>query len=321
MLLVSNQKTKQQMGICVPEGSIVMNHDTTKENLRQVKNAPLIDIEGSSVYFQQHGEYFAQLTYLGKKPKKGISTVGRVTERTSKDIAAIRRAVGKLKGIIRANFGQDVTREAHLTLTYRGSMTCTEKLQEGLEKFIKQLRYNYPHHKFEYLAVMEPHGHGGWHIHMLLKSDKPLWFDSGGDLSFKDTLRMWRKANGTGEGAVRHEKFPDDVKDFGLYFAAYFTTAIPEAIELSGDREAIKTASKAAQKGSRLHFYPANFKFYRASRGIYRPKTVEIFCDEKVMSDYEPFNAIAFEVVNVTDEKTLQFIQKMELRKRTKLQN
>jgi hypothetical protein len=295
-----------------------MHDDNTKAAERQVKVVPLVDITDASVYFQKHGEHFAQLTYLGNKPKKGISTMGRVTEKTSKDIQAVRRAVNKLKGIIRANFGQDVEREAHLTLTYKGCMNCTDTLQKGLEKFIKQLRYNYKHHKFEYLAVMEPHGHGGWHIHILLKSDKPIWFDSGGDLSYKDTLRMWRKANGTGAGAVRHEKLPEDVKDFGMYFAAYFTTAISEAVELSGDRVAIKAASKAAQKGSRIHFYPANFKFYRASRGIIRPKSIETFCDEKMMTDYKPFKAVAFEVVSVSNEKTLQFVQKLELRKITK---
>ena len=292
-----------------------MTNDNMGNDLRQVKKMPLIDIKDRGVYFQRHGEHFGQLTYLERQPKKGISTEGRFALSETKHAANLRRAMQKLKGMIRTNFGQDNSREAHLTLTYRGPMVCTEKLYEDLEKFIKQLKYNYKYHKFEYIAIMEPHGHGGWHIHMLLKSDKILWFDKGGDLSFKDTLRMWRKANGTGAGAVRHEKMEEDVKDFGLYFVAYFMTEISEEIEMSGDREAIRNASKAAKKGSRLHFYPANFKFYRASRGIVRPKSVYVPYDEELISEYQPFNAVAFNIVNVVEDKSIQFIQKMELRK------
>jgi hypothetical protein len=293
-----------------------MTHSTTEKHERQVKVVPPIDIFGQSVYFTKQGENFAELTYLNQKPKKGVSTSGRLEAMSdTKDIAAIRRAVKKLKGIIRANFGQDFQREAHLTLTYRGSMTDTEKLQVDLKEFIRLLRSAYSDHKFEYVAVMEPHGHGGWHIHLLLKSDKPIWYDFGGGISYKRAIEMWRKSIGGG-GAVRFEKLPEDVRDFGLYFAAYFTTAIPEAIEMSGDREAVKEASKASVKGSRIHFYPSRFKFYRTSRGILKPKTIDIICDEKMIDDYVPVHAVAYEIVTAENEKTVQFIQQLDLRKR-----
>jgi hypothetical protein len=234
----------------------------------------------------------------------------------TKRIANIRRSIKKLKGMIRANFGQDVKHEAHLTLTYKGAnMRNTERLQNDLERFIKRLRYGYSHHKFDYIAIMEPHDRGGWHIHMLLKSDKPIWYDYGGDIAYKRVIDMWRASIGCG-GAVRFEKLPEDVVDYGLYFAAYFTTAIPEAVELSGDREAIKTASKAAIKGSRIEYYPANFKFYRTSQGIIKPKTVDIICDEKMLDTYIPVHVAAYQIVDGKDDRPIQFIQQLELRKR-----
>jgi hypothetical protein len=296
-----------------------MTDDNTKESGRQIQKVPPVPFSHLSgrLYFTKQGERFAVATYLGTLPKKGLG--GRkVADSDTKQAANLRRSMKKLKGMIRANFGIDLDCEAHITLTYKGRMYDTNRLQENLEKFLRLMRKHYADHSLEYIAIMEPHAHGGWHIHLLLKSDKPLWLSNGVEgISFDRVRNLWRKANGSGHGGTYHARLPDDVRDFGAYFAAYFTTAIPEVVELSGNREEIKKASKAAEKGSRLRFYPANFKFYRASLGIIRPKSTEKFVFQVEKEYGNPVHTTSYAVTNESDsEKRIQFIQLMEFQKK-----
>ena len=296
-----------------------MANDITKDEYSQVKKvSPYTskDLDEHPVYYTQQGVNFASVTYLGVPPKGSGGRKEALSD--TKEAANLRRSMKKLMGIIRANFGIDVEREAHITLTYRGSMTDTDRLRLDLQVFIRGLREGYSDYKFDYVAVMEPHGHGGWHIHLLLKSDKPLWHTNGVvGLCFDRVRKIWRKAIG-GDGANRHSKLPEDVKDFGAYFAAYFVTAIPEDVELSGNREEIKEASKAAVKGSRLKYYPANFKFYRTSRGIIRPKAIKTsYNHEEIVKNYKIQHTEAYAIM-CDDEpgKAMQYIQTMDFKRR-----
>jgi len=287
-----------------------MTNDITKDKKRQVLKSeplPLDEIKNAMMYITKQGRGYAEVTYMAKLPKKGVG--GRMEALTeTKQEANIRRAMKKLKGIIRANFGYDLAKEAHVTLTYKGVMKDKAKLQNDLEEWIRLLRYYYSEHKFDYVSVMEPHEHGGWHAHVMLKSDQPIWYDKGGSINYNRVRELWRKANRTGAGNVDFAKLPEDVKDFGNYFAAYFTTVIPMDIEDSGNREAIREASKAAKKGSRLKFYPANFKFYRCSASIVRPKTE---LDELSYDPGQMMQARRYDIVN--DEGEIrQIIQCME---------
>lgn len=294
-----------------------MANFSTKENRRQVQNASTLsknDIDDTTIYRTQQGNKYALVTYLGSLPRAGK---GRLTPMSdTKHLCHIRRSIKRLKGIIRANFGQDTEHEAHVTLTYKGTMRCTEKLQKDLQEFIRLLRYRHKEQKFDYVAIMEPHGHGGWHVHLLLKSDKPLWHANGVvGLCYDKVRDMWRKAVGGG-GGTHHSRIPEDVYDLGSYFAAYFSTMIPEEIELSGNREAIKEASKAAVKGSRIHFYPSGFKFYRTSRGIHIPKPVkDIFNAEEMEKNWILVESTAFQVLD-DDGKVVQFIQTMDWKRK-----
>jgi hypothetical protein len=295
-----------------------MRNDTTTEVKRQVKKVEpqnTWEILKNEVYIRKLGERFTEITYLKNLPRLGGK--GRYEAMTdTKQAANIRRAMKELRRIVVANFGQNLANEAHLTLTYSGSMTDMAKLYNDFRKWFQELRRYYKHHNLEYVVVCEPHGHGGWHMHVLIKSDKPLWYDQGGDVSFEITRKLWRRTNGTGAGAVRHEKLPADVVDYGMYFAAYFTTSIPVDVELSGDRAAIKAASKAAEKGSRLQYYPANFKFYRCSRGIIRPKPERgVFMPD---DDEWRIKENAYEVQKIDLEgeiHAIQFIQQAEFRR------
>lgn len=293
-----------------------MLNDNTKGKSRQVVKVEPVWIEymrGLEAYVTPYGKEWADVTYMEKMPAKGKG--GRKEAQTdTKQAANIRRAMKKLKQIICENFGQDLAKEAHITLTYKGKMADNDKLYQDFKEFMRRFRLLYPTHNWEYVAVMEPHGHGGWHIHALVKSDKPIWYDQGGNVSYSRVRDEWRKANKTGAGAVRFTKLPSDVNNFGKYFVMYFTQAIPEAIELSGDRKAIKEAaeeSKAVQKGSRLKFYPPDFKFYRCSRGIIRPNTAIEEIGEQMMM-VNPKNEARYLIYN-EDGKITQTIQTMEV--------
>lgn len=328
------QKTKTQGGFPrkdFPEkGFSVMSNDITKAKPRQVvKTKPVSrkNLEGRKVYLTRQGERFADVTFpaLGNKGGKGNGVMKSIYD--VKQVEHIKRSMKRLKRMIRANFGLDIDCEAHLTLTYKGPMKDAEKLQRDMELFIKRLRRGYKEHKLDYIAVMEPHGHGGWHIHLLLRSDKPLWHASGVvGLSYDKVREMWRSANGSGHGAVRHERLPENVDDYGAYFEAYFTNAIPEDVEISGDRAAIKeAASKAEVKGSRIHLYPIGFKFYRASKNITRPKAIKAKFDDVVKEYGNPTYTVAYTISPEREDPSEQdsemFIQCMSFKKINNPQN
>jgi hypothetical protein len=215
-------------------------------------------------------------------------------------------------------------REAHITLTYSGAMQDRDKLYGDVKRWFLRLQYGYPDHSFDYVAIMEPHGHGGWHIHLLLKSDQPLWRTNRVEgLDYDKVRKMWRGANGTGEGSTYHARLGEDVENIGAYFGAYFTTIVPEGIEIAlreaeatGDenaveaaKKALQDASKAAKKGSRIHHYPAGFNFYRCTAGIERPKP-EKEKYGKTLEDYgKPVYQAAYAIVDDETGERMQYIQ------------
>jgi hypothetical protein len=119
---------------------------------------------------------------------------------------------------------------------------------------------------------------------------------------------MWRAVTGEACGNPQIERIVAD--DVGSYFVAYFTTAIDPDIEASGDKEAIKAASKAAEIGSRLQYYPPYFKFYRCSRGIIRPKP-EPTSQASVSADFgDAVSAKRYAILD-GEGKPVQHVQKM----------
>jgi len=313
--LMNHSNTRENVS---QEGFLSQGHIAVKERtVRGIEPLPLSEFNGFSTYQTPQGENekFLSVTFLANPPKGGQGRVESM--HVTKQQQHIRRAMQRLTRIIRANFTGCQETEAHITLTYQKNMRDSAKLYQDLKEFMRLLRKGYKEHSFEYVAVMEPQKRGAWHIHLLLKSDKPLWLSSRAmGLCFDKVRDMWRSAIGGG-GATRHERLPADVDDYGRYFGAYFATEIPEDIELSGCRETIAAASKAAEKGSRLHFYPIGFRFYRCSAGIVRPKASKReFNAENVSKTYgKPKYSAAYLVLD-EDEQEIQFIQSMEFREK-----
>lgn len=292
------------------------NNNTTQQRQVQVADFTL-DIETTvTVYASRQGKY-AEVSHMAIPPQATIrklnneyyqviktGEVRQYEKREDKNIKSVQQAMQRLTGIIRANFGYDPIREQHITLTYKSNMTDKHRLYRDFQVFWQRVRYHHKQH-LEYVAIAEPQERGAWHLHVLVKSDDVLYFN------YDKVRQMWRDVIGE-KGATRHEDIRAD--DAGRYFAAYFSTIIPEVVERDGSPADIREASKAAIKGSRLHLYPAKFKFYRCSRGIVRPHVEKIMMDD-ILSEYPTERAK--KRFNVLDEggKIVQVIHKVSLSK------
>lgn len=179
-----------------------------------------------------------------------------------KDPNNLRKTFKKLREYIRTNFFGNPN-ELFVTITYRENMQDPKRLMKDFEKFMKKLKYHYKELKFEYIVIAEPQERGAWHIHMLLKAvntkEKLVL-----DYNLLRALWGWQK------GSVHCEPIKENVTELGAYFVAYFTNLV-----VNEDKEKPNdTTNKKIIKGGRLSMYPKNFKFFRTSRGIKKPKEI-----------------------------------------------
>ena len=204
---------------------------------------------------------------------------------------ALRSCFEELRALIRANFEEEAENQVLLTLTYKANMQNAKQLYEDWHAFYLKLKRAYKKrgHKLEYIAVAEPQERGAWHLHVMLKSDKPTLF-----IDPREWSQTWRGII-RGGGNVHAERMKSD--DMGTYYVSYFTDLTTEAVEAGK----IKADSNARKKGGRLRFYPKGMRFFRCSRGITRPeKGTEYYGDIK--KEYgEPTYAIAHDIIG-TDE-------------------
>lgn len=241
----------------------------------------------------------------------------RFKKNNGKQAEFLRRAFKNLEHLIKTNF--DTEENEHnalfITLTYAENMKDSDKLYEDFDKFMKRLKYEYSDHVFQYIAVAEPQARGAWHMHVLLKSDKPVLF-----IDNKKMARIWR------HGFTETERIKG--KDPGKYFAAYFTSLETEAKEHEiGAAYATDGKGKRYKKGARLNFYPKCMNFYRCSRNITRPtKDNAVYGDiRKEYGSPEKVNTYAVTeeraVYTVSEsptvDETLNTIQREEYRKLT----
>lgn len=181
-------------------------------------------------------------------------------ENRSQNINTIRFSIANLRNLINNNFvgGQN---ELWITLTFgKNKIYNPNELAPIFEKFIKRLRYKYKDFNINYIYVPEPHEKGDWHIHLLLKADKPLYIENS------ELNKIWS------HGFVKVNRLKD-IDNIGAYVSAYLIN--------------IKDGEKT-KKGARLYLYPPNHQLYRFSKGIKKPKSEYITYDEaqeKISSD------------------------------------
>ena len=178
----------------------------------------------------------------------------------SQNINTIRYSITNLRNLINNNFFGG-SNELWITLTFGSQKVYNPKdLYPLFDKFIKRLRYKFKGLSIDYIYVPEPHEKGDWHIHLLLKADKPLYIENS------KLNEIW------GHGFVKVNRL-QDVDNIGAYVSAYLIN--------------IKDGEQT-KKGARLYLYPPNHKLYRFSKGIKKPVSVYITYEkakEKVSSD------------------------------------
>ena len=174
---------------------------------------------------------------------------------------SLRQIFRTLRQLIATNFAGGDS-ELFVTLTYADQHNDPERIYSDLDKFWKRLKYKYA--GLKYIAIVEPHASGNFHIHMLLSdtSGKPLY------IPYEDLNDIW------GLGMTEIDRL-DDIDHMGAYFIAYFTN-----MELSPDEVKIYAAQddveykngKAYIKGKRLDYYPEHMRIYRHSLNCDTPR-------------------------------------------------
>lgn len=199
-----------------------------------------------------------------EKPEKPEKRIANPVE--------LRRTFSRLRQLINAN-SSNPRIVKWVTLTFRpnedGSpMTDNVYLLEEMRRYHARLR-RYARDRLkttapEYIDVVEPQGSGAWHIHEI-----QLWTGlERAPFIEEDVFKgIWR----AGFFNVKNVRRVDNL---GAYLSAYLADDLVDVLDDDGNPvfDADGKPSKKVIKGGRLHFYPANMKIYRHSRGVKMPE-------------------------------------------------
>lgn len=228
---------------------------------------------------------------------------------------SLRQTFKKVRYLINNNF-EGKRNELHVTLTYKENMTDTERLYKDFDGFMKKLRYKYKKTStIDYISVVEPHGRGAWHCHVLLRFNDlerifiPNKVNRNTGISIDAPLRdMWGQGNVT-------IKALNGVDNIGAYLSAYLAD-----IELNDDTPD-KALTEGANikvvegkkyiKGGRLHMYPAGMNLYRKSKGILYPQRERMTYEkaQKKCGSQQPHYIKTYKVETDDFENTIHFQQ------------
>lgn len=196
-------------------------------------------------------------------------TNGEVFEVTRKDEPmrnrrSLKRIFKDLRQKIAHNFNGGLN-ELFVTLTYRGEEQTNDpqKVHNDFKCFWQRLRRAYEEANLSYIAIVEPHGSGKFHIHLLLQA-------KGVDhlyIPYDQMEAIWSHGN------AKVERL-EDVDHMGAYFIAYFSNLEldPEEVaKYEADDDVIEKNGKKYIKGKRLDYYPDGMQIARSSRDLRKP--------------------------------------------------
>lgn len=165
------------------------------------------------------------------------------------NLDSVRRSMNRLKAVINANCASNES-VRFVTLTYAENMTDNGRIRNHMAVFFRRMREAYG--RFEYVYVKERQGRGAWHMHCVLffEGEAPYMANTDDDHPVRDA---W------GHGWVNVQGFSGDINNLGNYLAAYLTDD-----------------DEAGKKGARLANYESGVRLYNCSRGIRRPREVQI---------------------------------------------
>ena len=225
----------------------------------------IIDLVRTSFIPNCHIRKISQNEYITGKtaPNGDFYSDGVVYEFARKENAmrnrrSLRQIFRSLRQLIASNFAGGES-ELFLTLTYADQHHDPQIIKTDLELFWKKLKYR--NNNLKYIAIIEPHETGEFHVHMLLA-------DTTGQklyIPHDELEKIW------GNGFVKAERL-EDIDHMGAYFIAYFTNAelTEEEAEKYGDDVTEKNGKKYI-KGKRLDYYPEYMQIYRYSRNCNKP--------------------------------------------------
>lgn len=177
---------------------------------------------------------------------------------------SLKRIFKDLRQKIAHNFSGGLN-ELFVTLTYRGEEQTNDplKVHNDYKCFWQRLRRAYPEADLSYISIVEPHGSGNFHIHLLLlaKGVEHLY------IPYDQMETLWSHGN------VKVERL-EDVDHMGAYFIAYFSNMEldpDEAAKYEAEGDIQEINGKKFIKGKRLDFYPDGMQIARSSRDLQKP--------------------------------------------------
>lgn len=208
------------------------------------------------------GDYKADGTFLSD----GVVYTFAEKEGSMRNRRSLRQIFRTLRQLIAANFKGGES-ELFLTLTYANQTNDPDQIYTDIDKFWKRLKYRYT--TLKYIAIVEPHASGMFHIHMLLS-------DTLGQALFipwEELVSVW------GLGMIEIDRLVD-IDHMGAYFIAYFSNLelTPDEVTLYEEQDdVIERDGKKYLKGKRLDFYPEHMRIYRHSKNCEKPTKVTGF--------------------------------------------
>lgn len=179
---------------------------------------------------------------------------------------SLRQIFRTLRQLIATNFTGGES-ELFLTLTYANQTNDPDQIHNDLKKFWLRLKYKYD--SLKYIAIVEPHATGMFHIHMLLSdtTGQPLF------IPWEELKETW------GLGMIEIDRL-EDIDNMGAYFIAYFSNLelTPDEVTIYEEQgDIVEKDGKKYIKGKRLDYYPEHMRIYRHSRNCDKPTKITGF--------------------------------------------
>lgn len=258
--------------------------------IRVLDEKPQIYIKriGRQEIYNNDGEVIAEFlpnTYYNFITNK-FFVPDKIDNKGQVDKKNLYRTFEKLRWIIRANIKENHTLVC--TLTYRPEAIKRnllgkhdyDSIYDDFHAFWKRVVRYYKKigdSPPEYISVVEPHGSGNFHFHLIMIFEKESPY-----LANEKLAELW------GHGFVTVKALKSGVDDYGAYFTAYLSDL--DLSELPNDKQygldgisvdkVTQEGKKKIIKGGRISFYPANMNIYRTSRGIKKPDVCRITSGE-----------------------------------------
>ena len=177
---------------------------------------------------------------------------------------SLKRIFKELRQLIAANF-EGGNRELFVTLTYMGAEQNNDpkKVHNDFRDFWKRLKRAYSDAGLGYVAVVEPHASGMFHVHALIRARDAEYLY----IPNETMAKIW------GHGMTETERL-EDIDHMGAYVIAYMSNAEldPESAKYyAAEGDVVEKDGKKYLKGARLDYYPDGMKIHRHSRDIIKP--------------------------------------------------